>query len=130
MDVERPPGQEAGDRVQVGSVDIASQLGRLEGDRAHTGEGIANLEPVPMTALGELLDQSRHGICLGAQIGVDLAPGLHRRAVHLFNPTAIFPLLGVTQGVEDAALQGLPRRSVYACAPPGPLILEEGVAFL
>jgi hypothetical protein len=73
-DVERPPSEQAGHRIQVRGIDVTAQLRRLERDRAHTSEGIAHLEALAVAANGKLFDELRQGIGRGDHIRVDLCP--------------------------------------------------------
>ena len=45
--IERPPGQQAGDGVEVGRIYIATQFDRFKGDRPHAGKASPTLSRLP-----------------------------------------------------------------------------------
>src|SRR3954447_25388455 len=74
-DIQRAPGQQTSDRINIARVDIAPEPGGLEWDRTATTEGIADPGSVTPTTDAQFLDQFRQGRSAGAKMSVDLDPG-------------------------------------------------------
>ena len=104
-DVERAPGEQAGDRIEIGGIHVAAEFGGGEGNGAHAGKRVAHPQVPPEAALRDFRNPLLQRACTGAAIGVDLRPALRRRAVDFLDALAIPALHGVIEGVENALFQ-------------------------
>ena len=73
-DVERAPGQHTGDRIEVGSVDVAADTCRLERDRPAAAKRVRHLRPMTIVRDTQLLDQVRQILCVRAEVAVHVRP--------------------------------------------------------
>ncbi len=80
-DIERPPGQHAGDGVEIRGIDIAAEPGGLEGDGAATAEGVADPRPMAVTQDAQLLDQLLMGMGFDPQVSQMVIHGRPDRGV-------------------------------------------------
>jgi hypothetical protein len=60
-DIQRAPGQQTGDGVQVRRIDVATDACRFEGDRTTAAEWIADARTVAESTLAQLADQLGYG---------------------------------------------------------------------
>ena len=73
-DMQRAPGEQAGDRVKVRGEDVASELRGLEWDRSAAAEGIAHPGPFPEPQHAKLLDQLGEAPGTRPEMGVHTIP--------------------------------------------------------
>ncbi len=87
-DVECPPGQHAGNRVQVRSIDVATDAGRLKGDRPAAAEGVRQLRPMAKAGDTKLLHQLGQAAGIRSQMRIHARPDRVQQGalVHFFGP--------------------------------------------
>ena len=105
-DVERGPGEQGGDGVEIRGVGLAADAGGFERDGAAAAKGIAHAGDSPEARLPELGDKLRNGAGGGAEVGVDFFPTLWGRTVYLLRPVAEGDLLIVGKAGEDGEFEG------------------------
>src|SRR5581483_12172188 len=107
-DVERTPGQQARDRVEVRRVHVAADAGVLKRDRAPAAERVSDPGAPAEPALTQLRDQFGQRACAGAEVGVDLVPDvIEDRLGQLFRALAVPELLVPAHPGEGLDLDGL-----------------------
>jgi hypothetical protein len=105
-DVERAPGEQAGDGVEVGGVDVATQPRRLERDRAAAAEGVADAGDVSEPPLAQLPNQVGQAFGVGSEMAVDCGPDALEGALgQLLRADAAGELLVQAHGVEGLELE-------------------------
>ena len=103
-DVERAPGQHAGDGIEVRGIDIAAHPRRLERDRAAAAERVGDLRPMAEAAMPNCSTSSGIELRIGAEMPIHLWPdaGKQLRLVAFLGPADMLqPLIeAVGQGGE------------------------------
>ena len=114
--IEAGPGEQAGDRIEIGAEGLAADAGGLEGNGTAAAEAITHAGRVAEGALAELLDEFRQAVGCGAEVGVDFRPSRGRGAGDVLRALAVFDAIRVRQGIEGGAVgNGRRRWSSRAC---------------
>ena len=121
-DVQRAPGEQAGDGVEVGGVHVAPHPRGLEGDGAAAAKAIAHLGPPAEALDGKFLEQARQRIGGGAKVLVDFRPRLGVRPVDFLRAKGVGDFLGVG-GVAQFA----PVRFLFLAALEAVLVHGENL---
>ena len=137
------PGQQRGDRAEVGGKHRAAEPRRFEGNRPAAAHRIAHARNVAEASPAQLLHQFRQVAGRGGEVRVDFLPVLRGRTLDLLGAQAVIQLIRIGQPLEGQPLHLFlfsraepsgPAR--FRLAPfveqPGPLLLfikqfEQGV---
>ena len=123
--LEGPPGEHAGDGVQVRGIDVAAEARRLEGNLARSAEGVGHLGATAEAHQAELLDQFREGVGVRAEVRVYLLPDMGMNGGDFLGATAVVYALAVGRCGQHSGLEP-PSLALWQVRSPGDVYVLVG----
>ena len=111
-DIERSPGEQRRDGIEIGAVGIAADPRRLKRNRAAAAKRIADARHMSEPALAQLAHQLRQRVRARAEVRVDFIPRLLRRPIDLLRPIASRDLIFVRLAKKNATLEIIEKLAI------------------